>query len=202
MKLTKDIIEQAVNAKEYKWFSNGMYNVNIIGIRNKNTSNVTNSFDDVLTLSYKDETGQWQFKTYEITTDPGRHWMNHPLNKDGTAILVPGQYRGVYAVDKHRGKYYALCQRKDKVKVYRDNDRDNEYDFDSDTIQEGMFGINIHRSNPYDESYYVDKWSAGCQVFKKVDDFNEFMDIINKSRTTWGNSFTYTLLESSDLKND
>ena len=63
-----------------------------------------------------------------------------------------------------------------------------------------MFGINIHRSNPYNESKKVEKWSAGCQVFKKVDDFNEFMTICNKAREEWGNSFTYTLIKEEDLK--
>ena len=71
--------------------------------------------------------------------------------------------------------------------------------FDEETITEGIYGINIHRSNPNDESYYVNKWSAGCQVFKKVADFNEFMDICRKARDIWGNSFSYTLIESEDL---
>ncbi|MAH43130.1 hypothetical protein CL614_05425, partial [archaeon] len=61
------------------------------------------------------------------------------------------------------------------------------------------YGINIHRSNPYTESYYVDKWSAGCQVFKKIADFNTFMEICRKAKDIWGNSFTYTLIESKDI---
>ena len=98
----------------------------------------------------------------------------------------------------HQGKYEALRQRK-PVKVYRDNDKDLEYDTDEDTIKEGIYGINIHRSNPYDQSYYVNKWSAGCQVFKKVADFHEFMDICRKAKDIWGNSFSYTLIESKEL---
>ena len=35
-------------------------------------------------------------------------------------------------------------------------------------LLKGFMGLIFHRSNPYTESYYVDKWSAGCQVFKKV----------------------------------
>lgn len=197
---TREQVEKTVKAKGYKWFEdskNKGYDVNIVGIRNSKTENqVTNHFDDFLTISYKVD-GEWQFYCWEATTDPGQHWMDHPMNKDGCAILVPGQYRGSHKVGRHI-KYEALRQQK-PVKVYRDNDKDDVYDLDEGTVQEGIFGINIHRSNPYTESYYVNKWSAGCQVFKKVDDFNEFMDICNKAKDIWGNSFSYTLLESQDI---
>ena len=43
------------------------------------------------------------------------------------------------------------------------------------------------------------KWSAGCQVIAANDDFTSFMKICNKSKDIWGNSFTYTLIESDDL---
>jgi len=115
-------------------------------------------------------------------------------------FVVPNQYRGVYKIDKHRNKYYALCQRNGEVEVYRDDTKDQILNFDDATKQWGYFGINIHRSNPYSESTSVDKWSAGCQVFKKVEDFNEFMTICNKAREEWSNSFTYTLIKQEDLK--
>lgn len=194
-----DKIKTAFTRKGYKWFTNGKYNLNIVGVRNDlNGNGVSNEFDDKLYLSFTNSDGVLVFKEYDITTDPGKHWMNHPLNTDGTAILVPGQYRGSHMLGLHQGKYEALRQ-KNPVKVYRDNDRDNEYDTDVKSIQEGTFGINIHRSNPYSESYYVDKWSAGCQVFKSVHDFNEFMDICRDASKIWGNSFTYTLILESDL---
>ena len=59
--------------------------------------------------------------------------------------------------------------------------------------------INGHRSNPTTESAYVENWSEGCQVFKRVKDFNEFMGLINKAKAIHGNQFTYTLIESNDL---
>ena len=201
MSLTLDAVKKAVVSKGYKWFedrSNKGYDVNIVGIRNSQTNNeVTNHFDDTLTISYKVD-GEWKFHSWPATTDPGQYWIENPISKDGTAILVPGQYRGSHKIGLHQGKYEALRQQK-PVKVYRDNDRDLEYDTDEDTIKEGIYGINIHRSNPYDQSYYVNKWSAGCQVFKKVADFHEFMDICRKAKDIWGNSFSYTLIESKEL---
>tara|TARA_Y100000310_G_C20598138_1_gene771584 strand:- start:826 stop:1434 length:609 start_codon:yes stop_codon:yes gene_type:complete len=201
MTYTREQIEKTLKDKGYKWFEdrgNKDYDVNIVGVRNSETGGkVTNRFDDHLTISYKVD-GKWKFHCWEATTDPGTYWMENPMNSNGTAILVPGQYRGSHKIRLHRGKYEALGQKK-LVKVYRDGNRDDVYDTDEETITEGLYGINIHRSNPYKESYYVNKWSAGCQVFEKVDNFNTFMEICRKARDIWGNSFTYTLIESKDI---
>ena len=44
---TRDQIKTTVESKGYKWFENGDYNLNIVGIRNSETLNeVTNKFDD------------------------------------------------------------------------------------------------------------------------------------------------------------
>ena len=64
-------------------------------------------------------------------------------------------------------------------------------------IQEGVFGINIHKAGV--DSTLIDSWSEGCQVFKRSADFDSFMEIIRKSRDKHGNSFTYTLIESKDI---
>ena len=196
---TRKQIQIAVQELGYKWFEGSNdYDVNIVGVRNSSTyKKVTNQFDDYLTLSYQIE-GEWKFYCWEVTTDPGSYWMEHPINKDGCAILVPGQYRGSHEIGLHQGKYEALKQKK-SVKVYGDDNKDDVYDTDEDTIKEGIYGINIHRSNPYDESYYVNKWSAGCQVFKRIKDYDEFMKICHKAKDQWGNSFTYTLIESKDI---
>ena len=197
---TREQVEAAVKAKDYKWFETGDYNVNIVGIRNMTTgTRITNKFDDHITISYKDE-GEWKFHCYECTTDPGDDWMDSPMNSKGTAILVPGQYRGSHKLRLHQGRYLALGQQK-PVKVYRDRDKDGQYDFDPDTIDEGLFGINIHRATKYagKTSTYVDKWSAGCQVIASNDNWHAFLDICQTARDKWSNNFTYTLLESTDI---
>lgn len=185
------------NKKEYEFFDGGRpYNVNIIGIRNP--ARQTNKFDDTLLLVYRDSYKRWLVDSYQITTDPGLYWMKNPMNVHGTAILCPGQYRGVYRIDKHRGKYDALCQRGAPVSVWRDGDRDSYHDMNDDTIETGYFGINIHKAGR--SSTQVDKWSAGCQVFKNNGDYKEFMETIRDGEKAFGNSFTYTLLDSIDLE--
>jgi len=55
MSFTREQVEKAVKAKGYKYFENGDLNLNIIGIRNSAPGKeVTNKFDDWLTLSYKE----------------------------------------------------------------------------------------------------------------------------------------------------
>lgn len=194
MNYTREQVEKAVKAKGYKYFENGDLNVNIIGIRNSSPGNkVTNLFDDWLTISYK-VNGIWQFFIWNATTDPGKAPMVTGNKIGGIARVVPGQYPGSHMIRLHQGKYEALGQ-KANIKVYRDNDRDMEYDVDVTT--EGVYGINIHKAGL--DSTWVERWSEGCQVFKRVKDFDEFMRICKKASKVHGNSFTYTLIESKDI---
>lgn len=197
MSFSREQIEGAVKRKGYVWFEGAKdFDVNIVGIRNSTTGKkVTNVFDDWMTISYK-ENGVWKFHIWACTTDPGTKAVKEFSNPNGVARLVPNQYRGSHMIGLHQGKYEALRQQK-PVKVWRDKNKDMT--FDETITQEGLFGINIHRSNPKTESQYVENWSEGCQVFKRVKDFNQFMEICNKAKAIHGNSFTYTLLNSSDI---
>ena len=193
-------IKSYFGTKDYKFFDtpDKRLNLNIIGVRRDNQG--TNTFDDFLLVMYREEELMIS-ERYQITTDPGKYWLQNPINPKGTAVLVLGQYRSTWQLGKHQGKYEALVQRK-QVKVYRDNSKDEIIDYNniSTEIDEGYFGINIHRSNPYDQSYAVNKWSAGCQVFKKIDDYNKFIDLCKKSSKIYGNAFTYTLIDEKDLR--
>jgi|TARA_R110001583_G_scaffold43557_2_gene138615 hypothetical protein len=200
---TREQIMETVEGKGYKYFhdnSNKGYDVNIIGIRNSETKGrVTNAFDDLLTIAYKKD-DEWQYHEFNCTTDPGSHWVENILNEKGVAILKPSQYRGSHKLRLHQGKYLALGQKKD-VTVYRDNNRDSNYDLNESKTDTGIFGINIHRatSRAGGKSTRIDKWSAGCQVIADNDDWHEFLDICQAAREIHGNSFSYTLIESTDI---
>ncbi len=97
------------------------FNLNIGGIR---TNDITpNTFNDFEFCFYRDEKGEEQFHLWEITTDPGLYYLRFPLYKKGTAILSPGQYSGCRQIGMHRGKYKALVQTGNAVKVFRDFNR-------------------------------------------------------------------------------
>ena len=179
-------LKATLAAKKYAFFEGGEYNLNIVGIRNSSTGNkVTNAFDDKLVVAYQ-VAGAWVVKEYPITTDNG----------GGTARLVCNQYRGSHAIGLHQGKYEALRQ-VGPLTVYRDFTKDGIYQ--TDKTETGVFGINIHKAGV--DSARVDDWSHGCQVFKRVADFNEFMLLAKKAAALHGNRFTYTLIESKDLVN-
>lgn len=183
--------------KGYAVFENGKpFNLNIVGIRANNP--VPGSFDDMIYCFYKDRGNYIKF-AWPATTDPGLYYLQNPLNVDGTAILVPGQYRGAFKLGLHHGKYEALVQAK-PLKVIRDIDRDSVLEFESKNIEEGMFGINIHRASNSHESKTVGKWSAGCQVFANPDHFRTFIELCKSSAKLYGNSFTYTLINEKDIK--
>lgn len=190
--------KEAMNHKGYAFFERGDYNLNIIGLRND--SQKADVFDDCISMLYKID-DEWVVDTYVATTEPGERILKRPINSKGTAILVPGQYRSTYKIDTHGGKrkYTALCQRSGEVKVWRDNNRDGEPDYVG-PIDEGRYGINIHRHFGSDEREYTGGVSAGCQVFQSSKDFYEFMDTCNRAADKWGNSFTYTLLDEADLQ--
>lgn len=191
--------ESLFKRKGYAFFTNGIYNLNIIGVRHNNTDNVvTNVFDDLLIVDYDTEVYHKR-QIYTITTKPGLTSLKNPINPKGTGILVPGQYRGVYAVALHNGKYEALCQRNGPVKVYRDGNKDGVYDMYPETIDKGYFGVNIHRANKYNVTEYVNNYSAACQVFNDPKEFESFMRLVKKAKDIWGNKFTYTLINEEDL---
>ena len=184
--MTLEQLKATMAAKKYAFFEGGEYNLNIVGIRNSSTGNkVTNAFDDLLVVAYQ-VAGSWVIKKYPITTDNG----------GGTARLVCNQYRGSHAIGLHQGKYEALKQC-GPVTVYRDFTKDGIYQ--TDKTETGVFGINIHKAGV--DSTRVDDWSHGCQVFKRVADFNEFMLLAKKAAALHGNRFSYTLIESKDIVN-
>jgi len=180
----------------YSYFTKGCYNLNIIGVQNKNIIR-DNEFDDFVIVEFRDYDGNWQRKIFKATTNPGLYYLKNPINFEGTAILVPGQYRGCWTFGKHQGKYDALVQYK-PVRVYRDNNRDENLDFDGTSIKAGMFGINIHHAGT--NSVKVDKWSAGCTVIANISDWYTFIGLCRLQESSgFGNKFTYTLLHEEDL---
>ncbi len=184
-------IVNTLRVKSYETYSRP-YELNIVGIRSDST--LPNRFDDEIHVFFKNNRGQWVHYLFPATTDPGTYWLKNPMTPQGTAILKQGQYKGAYQVGLHRGKYYALVQRK-PVTVVRDYDRDAVLDFWNGTPDTGMFGINIHRASFNGTTKTVDVYSAGCQVFANINDFNLFMQLCERHKELYGNSFTYTLVD-------
>lgn len=190
-----DSLLATMERNQYKVFTDEL-SVNLIAVRHKNTR--ANTFNDVFCVLYKLQ-GKWQLEQFKCTTDPGVYYRKKPCNVDGTAVVVPGQYRSLWTFGYHQGQYPALVQNK-PVTVFRDANKDEALDMDVHQIkQTGYFGINCHRASAKHESTLVDKWSAGCQVFANPNDFENFMALCQESAKQWGNTFSFTLLAQQQL---
>ena len=174
----------------------GPFDLNLIGLRNPNTT--ANKFDDQFHLVCKDEKGLWQHFIFQCTTDPGSYWLENPSRVQGTAIMVhPQQARGAYKLDLHAGKYLALCQRK-PIKVWRDSNKDEILDRSGEQF-EGYFGVNIHRASQARLVENVERYSAGCTVIQNFEDFDMLIHLCKKQIQTLNiDSFTYTLIEGEE----
>lgn len=195
---TLETILAVLENKGYQIYENDSgFDLNIVGIRTSQLQ--ANRFDDFMTVFYRMH-DDWVFNMFRCTTDPGTYWLNHPMSNLGTAILKEGQHKGSHRIGLHRGKYQALVQNT-PLPVIRDANRDTVLDLDSGTEEVGLFGINIHRANEFQESIQVDKWSAGCQVLCDPHQYKFFIDLCKAGRDAFGNKFTYTLLNERDFEN-
>lgn len=184
-------VQSGVKKNNHLWFAD---KINIVCIRNKSTAEVTNLFDDFITITFTHHKKNFFF-CWNSTTTPGAHYMKNLLDENGVAIIKPGQYVDAYRLGFHRNEYLALIQESD-ITVFRDNNLDNKYDYDKTFM--GNFGINIHAPKE-DVSSFVDDNSAGCVVFQRKKDFNKFISIFYFFRKKQ-NLYSLTLLESTDVK--
>lgn len=179
-----------MKAKGYQIFDSASkpYDLNIVGWRDKEGK--PNDFCDYISLYFILPNHKWEGRYYPATTRPGTPYLSTPINAEGAALLVPGQYHKAYELGPFKG-YEALKQVK-PVLVRRDNNKDLKFD-DTGKVESGLFGIHIHKAGVF--SKLVNRSSAGCQVFEQSADFEDFIKYCQLAAEKWGNSFTYTLLE-------
>lgn len=169
---------------------NDPYLLNIVAIRDISNPD---SWNDHIIYFYWDDTGGFHYnEIMEATTDPGIDYLESPMNSKGCAMVCEGWHRKLWKLGTHKG--YKALQQYSPVKVYRDNNKDQHPDRNESTIEEGMFGINLHHAgtNSNSPSPRVSTWSAGCIVIRRIDDWNDFIDIAQKCYDK-GNQRYYSL---------
>lgn len=173
--------------------------LNLIGIRD--LSNV-NKFNDKLIWFWHESDGSIEVRETlkGFTTDPGLKNLKAPVNSKGCAILAPGWHRKIWVKGKHKGQYSALVQYAD-CKVFRDNTKDGEFDFNPAKLDVGKFGINLHRANAKMTSIQVDGWSAGCQVVADPREFASLMERVDAANKAGQAYFSYFLMNKQDWMN-
>lgn len=164
--------------------------INIIGIRN-DTNQDEDIFNDTILLVSGEN-----IYSFEATTDPGKYWTDNAKkewNVAGVAHMMEGWYPNTYKIGIHM-KEEALVQYGNAVTVWRDVDKDFDFDPEIDTVQTGYFGINIHYTKG--DPKYIGKWSAGCQVIHYREDWETFLSMVKLSGETW---FNYLLINKNDV---
>lgn len=190
-------IKDAYNRLGYKFYTNDKH-INLFGIRDPNNVDL---FNDCIGVAYM-EGDIPVCRTFTATTDPGKYYLNNPLSSSGTAILVEGYYVDAFMFGKHKGSYDALIQAS-PLPVYRDRNKNNILDMDKNTIQKGMFGINLHRGNLYTIVDSIGKNSAGCQVVKYPNSLQIILDLCRMSSTKYNyKKFNYALFTLKQFRGE
>lgn len=211
-KVSIDSIVSVLNEKNYIFFENGKYNLNIIAVRD--SDNFTNKFDDYLFVIYRDEWNQFRMISLPWTTLAGTRGFGGEQNPltgsqtgtgvDGVAIIVEGQYIATYKfINSYWGWLsYPYFQQIADMKYYRDNDKD--YKIDRGTIYEGNYFTHLHRMSNKDVkslwvNYDFSAWSQGCNGSPRPE-FSKLVEVTKQSVKIWGDVFSYTLLHKQDFK--
>lgn len=166
------------------------YELNLTGLRSKEVQ--SKKLNDEFFAFYRDANEKWQISMWKCTTDPGTFWLQNPQHEQGTALLTQGLWD--YQKGLHKGSTTALVQAS-PVTVLRDYDRNATIDFYNGTRQTGWFGINIHPPIGSEVLQKIGRQSAGCTVFKRKDDFNQLMTMVDRHIDRYGNNFKYALID-------
>lgn len=199
---------EVLKGKGYPVFDGRDFDLTLFGIRTNiggptGQSRQYDTFDDHIGVLWREQ-GKMQMLLVDGTTDPGLYYLQHPINADGTAIMVPDHYPGLWQKGPHgRGRVDAFRQ-KGEVAVYRDRDRDNYLDMGGHiSVQRGTrFWINLHPATYRvgGRARSIGQWSAGCQVIQDWKDWSRFVRLRDEQiRRTGVDSFSYSLVTRADF---
>lgn len=189
----------AIAAKQQYQVFDKPYKLNLWGVRSEDKN--TKEFNDTLFIFYKNDRGTWVYNQFVITTDPSDFYLLKPINSKGTAIVKSGQYIDLWNFGFHKGRtdHKALIQVQ-PIKVYRDANLDEFKTFKESSVDEGLFGINMHRASKWGITKFVGAYGAGCQVHADCTRYdNEFIPLIEKAVSFGNRHFSYTLLTENML---
>lgn len=202
-----DMLRKAYDKRGYVFFEDRKYDLNIGAIRSDTTE--PNRFDDSFFVAFIDERSTWRVAMWSCTTDPGLYFLDGEKmgSRNGTAVLIPDQYRRCWKIGKHKRKYPALVQNGSPFRVWRDHNRDGSLNR-SGKVYDDVTGLNCHKAHSWNEGRAIGKkkvvsnWSAGCQV-AEVSYAHDYilMPLARKQVDKGaGSTFTYTLFDAEDFR--
>lgn len=214
---------EVLRHKGYKTFERP-FEVNTIGVRFQYPGQpYSDKFKDRMYAMWKDSKGEWKIKYWAISTIPGKkpsksdRAKGHKTLRDavgksrgGLGLMKPAQYINVFYMAFHKGSSRDARAMKTKGKqlAYRDqNYGSDNITFTNEDPKNKSGGANftmyIHKaysSGAGKNTYGVQNWSEGCQVFQDPKCLNQYFDICETHKKKYENSFSYTLITSKDVE--
>ena len=194
-------LKQSVEAKGYKFYDQGLYNLNIIWVRMDD--NVTNKMTDRLFIAYRNDKMQEVVDSFNCTTKAGLSSFKDPLTVlgiTGTAIIQPGQYLNAWEFVKGNPAQYDkltnpfqgdFFRQVKAIDYWRDGDKDAEIDKINE--QHGIFKTHWHMMREP-----INNWSLGCMGVLPPS-MMIIASLVSRSLNHYSNSFTGTIMEKRDF---
>lgn len=144
--------------------------------------------------------GYWtptEFRYFSGTTRAGLDGLLKPINKEGTAIVVPGYYKGVYQRGLHgisRGAGHQAFRQVGKLRFWRDANRDRKWDPTGKIYESSLSFLNFHGAPQKGGTlaHRVGMHSVGCQVVQRMSSLKIITDAADASKQK---RFDYALFE-------
>jgi len=168
---------------------------NLFGIRAK---------DNVSNLLYCDILGMFSSNNSIIgsgTTNPSVFYAKNPMNKSGTAHVIPGFYPDLFTIGKHNPgsdiEHDAFIQA-GFISVRRDLNKNSKIDT-FEPVERGDYQcINFH--SQFGHRAEIGYWSAGCQVIYDMALLKQLITLAKQTlKYKKTNRISYGLLLSEEL---
>lgn len=210
-------IDRLVNflkSKKYRTYDQiGVLNIVALQSSKKDDGSVSNKFDDVLNVFYRNKNGNWDLLEYQITTMPGYFPQSYTslesFLQPQCMLLSLGQYVDMCKLDTYTVHHdfeisnnppkKDKCLTADKVTVHI-NDSKKIYNYKSETMDMDLFVLLHKSSDTSAENVY--NYSNGAQVFKIASQWEQFLTLCeNQISLSKKDTFTYTLCKQSEFDN-
>lgn len=193
-----DKLIKFMESKKYTTYDTVGY-LNIVAFQSskKDNGEVSNKFDDILNVFYKNKNGNWELLEYQITTMPGYLPKTEELSS-GNKMLALGQYVEQCSLNDSDPKNKVIIVNECTIHT---NDSTKIYNYKSPKTNIKSIPL-LHKSSEIGSAEYVFNYSGGAHVFKTVSQWDQFItlceDQINISKKK---TFTYTFAKQSEFDN-
>jgi hypothetical protein len=195
-----------LKSKKYRTYDQiGVLNIVAFQSSKKDNGSISNKFDDILNVFYKNQNGNWELLEYQITTMPG-YFPKTELLPEGVGLLALGQYADLCKLDTYVSDPTTTpvktdkCIKVDEVTIHI-NDSTSIYNYKSKKINVKSIVL-IHKSSDTGSAENVFNYSGGAQVFKTVSQWDQFVTLCESQiSTAKKDTFTYTFCKQSEFDN-